>query len=112
MADIAKRRMARYNYGKWVVRHRKAIIVIALLSLIPCTFAYSQLKCNYDLLSYLPDSIQTVQGQDILKDEFGKGGVQLRHHGRALGSAEFRSEGEDREGRPRGHRALAQRAHG
>lgn len=73
MADIAKRRMARYNYGKWVVRHRRAIIIIALLSLIPCTFAYSQLKCNYDLLSYLPDSIQTVQGQDILKDEFGKG---------------------------------------
>ncbi|MGI6591308.1 MAG: efflux RND transporter permease subunit [Eggerthellaceae bacterium] len=73
MANIDKRRMARYRYGKWAVKWRKVIIVVALLSLIPCTWQYMQLKCNYDLLSYLPDSIETVQGQNILKDEFGKG---------------------------------------
>lgn len=73
MVNIDKRQMARYRYGKWIVKWRKAIIVVALLTLIPCIWQYTQLRCNYDLLSYLPDSIETVQGQNILKDEFGKG---------------------------------------
>lgn len=73
MATEHKRREGRYKVGRAIVKARIPIIVIALLLLIPSVMGYTSTRINYDLLDYLPDSMETVQGQDILMDDFGKG---------------------------------------
>ena len=45
--------------------------------LIPSVFGYINTRVNYDVLYYLPDSIETMQGQDILVDEFGTGAYSM-----------------------------------
>ena len=59
--------------GRKIVRFRIPIFIIGLLLLIPSVFGYINTRVNYDVLYYLPDSIETMQGQDILVDEFGTG---------------------------------------
>ena len=63
--------------GEAITRKRKLILVIAVLLLIPSFFGMMATRINYDVLDYLPDDIETVRGQDILLDEFGKGGFSM-----------------------------------
>ncbi len=63
--------------GEWVVRFRKAILMIAAVLLIPSVIGYARTKVNYDLLVYLPDDIETMVGQDILQKEFGSGAFSI-----------------------------------
>jgi len=63
--------------GEAITRRRKLILVIAVLLLIPSFFGMIATRINYDVLDYLPDDIQTIKGQDILLDEFGKGGFSM-----------------------------------
>ena len=65
------------KFGDAVVRLRVPILVVALLLLIPSAWGFLHTPVNYDLLTYLPDSIDTVKGQDILKEDFGKGAFSL-----------------------------------
>ena len=60
--------------GKAIVKIHKLILVIAVALLIPSVLGYIHTKVNYDLLTYLPDDIETMVGQDILKEEMGSGG--------------------------------------
>lgn len=61
------------NLRKKIVKYRVAILIIGFLLLIPSAMGYFKTKVNYDILYYLPDDIETMVGQDILMDEFGKG---------------------------------------
>jgi hypothetical protein len=61
------------KFGKGVVKFRIPILILALLLLIPAGIGYFNTRINYDILSYLPDDIETMEGQDILLDEFGTG---------------------------------------
>ena len=61
------------KFGRFVVRHRILILVIGALLLIPSVFGMMHTRINYDMLTYLPDDMETVQGQDILLNDFGKG---------------------------------------
>jgi predicted RND superfamily exporter protein len=61
------------RFGKAIVKLRIPILILAVLLLIPATFGYLNTKINYDVLSYLPDSIDSMKGQEILMDEFGTG---------------------------------------
>lgn len=65
------------RFAEAVVRRRRIIIIIALLLLIPSVLGFIGTRVNYDVLTYLPDSIDTIKGQDILLDEFGKGGFGM-----------------------------------
>ena len=65
------------DFGKSVVKHRKAIFIAAVLLLIPSLLGMIKTRINYDMLYYLPDNIETVQGQNILMDEFGKGAFSI-----------------------------------
>ena len=65
------------RFGNFIVRHRVLILIIGILLLIPCAIGYINTRTNYDILSYLPGDIKTMQGQDILMDEFGKGGFSM-----------------------------------
>jgi predicted RND superfamily exporter protein len=53
------------------------IFLIALFLLIPSVIGILNTRINYDVLVYLPDNIQTVQGQNILKKDFGTGGLSM-----------------------------------
>lgn len=59
--------------GKWIAKHKKLILFIGLLLIIPSCMGIAATRINYDILSYLPDDLETVKGQDILVDEFGMG---------------------------------------
>lgn len=63
--------------GKWTVKHRIFILILSVLLLIPAGIGYVKTKVNYDLLTYLPKDIETMQGQDILKEEFGTGAFSM-----------------------------------
>ena len=65
------------KYGRFIAKHRKLIILFAILLLIPTGIGYISTKINYDVLSYLPKSLETVYGQDIMVDEFGMGAFSM-----------------------------------
>ena len=65
------------SFGKKVVKFRIPILIICILLLIPAIFGYLNTRVNYDILSYLPKDIETMEGQDILVDEFGTGGFAM-----------------------------------
>lgn len=61
------------KFGKAVVKLRTPILILALVLMIPAVLGMQATRINYDMLSYLPADIDTVEGQNILMDEFGKG---------------------------------------
>ncbi len=63
--------------GKWIAKHKVIIVIISLLLLIPSFIGMAATRVNYDILSYLPDSLETVEGQDIMVDEFGMGAFSM-----------------------------------
>ena len=65
------------KFGKVVVKLRIPILVLSFLLLIPSVIGYFNTRVNYDILYYLPSDIDTMQGQDILLDDFGKGAYAM-----------------------------------
>lgn len=63
--------------GKWIAKHKILIIIISFALLIPSYFGMAATRINYDVLSYLPESLETVKGQDIMVDEFGMGAFSM-----------------------------------
>lgn len=61
------------KFGKTVVKFHIPIAIVAALLLIPSVIGMANTRINYDMLTYLPEDMDTVKGQDILMDEFGKG---------------------------------------
>ena len=65
------------KFGKVVVKLRIPILVLSFLLLIPSVLGYFNTRVNYDILYYLPSDIDTMQGQEILLDDFGKGAYAM-----------------------------------
>ena len=65
------------NFGKKVVKYRVLILILGVLLLIPSVFGYLNTRVNYDVLTYLPDNIETMKGQDILVNDFGTGAFSM-----------------------------------
>jgi len=65
------------KFGQIIVKYRKAILIIGLLLLIPAAIGYIKTRVNYDILVYLPDDIETIQGENILQDDFGMGSYSV-----------------------------------
>ena len=63
--------------GRKIVKFRIPVFILSLLLLIPSAVGYVNTKINYDILYYLPDEIETMQGQNILVDEFGTGAYSM-----------------------------------
>jgi hypothetical protein len=60
-----------------MVRHRGIVVILCLLLLIPSILGMAATKTKYDLLYYLPQDLDTVKGQKILLEDFGKGAFSL-----------------------------------
>ena len=65
------------KFGKWVVKYRIPILIISILLLIPSLIGIMSTRINYDMLTYLPEDMDTVIGQNILMEDFGKGGFSM-----------------------------------
>ena len=63
--------------GKWIAKQRVLILLIGFLLIIPSIIGMAKTRVNYDLLSYLPEHLETVKGQDILVDEYGMGAFSM-----------------------------------
>ena len=60
-----------------ICKHKKIILAIALLLLIPSVIGMKATRINYDILAYLPDNVDTVQGENILTNEFNMGSYSI-----------------------------------
>lgn len=67
------------RFAKWIIRHRLFIVILSLLLMIPSVLGMSATKVKYDLLYYLPEDLETIKGQNILTEDFGKGAYSHRH---------------------------------
>ena len=65
------------NFGKKVVKYRVLILILGVLLVIPSVFGYLNTRVNYDVLTYLPDNIETMKGQEILVNDFGTGAFSM-----------------------------------
>ena len=63
--------------GKQIAKHKFLILLIGFLLLIPSLIGMVTTRVNYDLLSYLPETLETVKGQDIMVDEYGMGAFSM-----------------------------------
>ena len=66
-----------FDLGKFVVKRRKLIIFLYLIILIPAIIGYMATGVNYDLLSYMPEELNSRQGEQILEQEFNLSGLGL-----------------------------------
>ena len=62
---------------KWLVRHRVLVIILCLAMMVPSVLGMAATKTKFDLLYYLPQDLETVKGQEILLQDFGKGAFSL-----------------------------------
>ena len=65
------------RFSKAVVKHRAAILIVALILMVPSFLGMAGTRINYDMLDYLPDDMDTVVGQNELTADFGKGAFSL-----------------------------------
>lgn len=63
--------------GSKITKYRKAILIIAFLLLIPSVIGIMSVRINYDVLKYLPTTVETVKGEEILLNDFGKGAFSM-----------------------------------
>lgn len=65
------------DFTKWLVKHRIAVIILCIALMISSVLGMAATKTKYDLLYYLPQDLETVRGQEILLQDFGKGAFSL-----------------------------------
>lgn len=65
------------RFSKAVVKYRIPIFILTLLLMIPSLLGMVRTRVNYDMLDYLPSDMDTVIGQEELKEEFGKGAFSI-----------------------------------
>ncbi len=66
-----------HEFGEFVCKYKKAILIIALLLLIPSIIGMKATKINYDILVYLPSDIETIKGEKILSEDFNMGAFSI-----------------------------------
>lgn len=65
------------RFARWLVKHRVLVLALCLALLIPSVLGMTATRVKYDLLYYLPGDLDTVRGQEILMEDFGKGAFSL-----------------------------------
>lgn len=61
------------KFSKYISEHSKLIVLLSIVLLIPAIIGFINTKINYDILVYLPESVETIKGENILTDDFGLG---------------------------------------
>lgn len=61
----------------WEAKHPKTVLLLAVLLLIPALIGYVCTGVNYDILSYLPDELESMQGERVLDETFNTAGISI-----------------------------------
>lgn len=61
----------------WEAKHPKTVLLLALLLLIPALIGFVCTGVNYDILSYLPDELESMQGEQVLDETFNTAGISI-----------------------------------
>lgn len=69
--------MLQLKFGEFICKHRRTILILALLLLIPAVIGMNATRINYDILVYLPEDIETLQGENILAEDFDMGAFSM-----------------------------------
>ena len=69
--------IALVKLGKWIAKYRVLFLLLGALLLVPSFYGMARTRTNYAILSYLPDTLETIEGQDIMVDEFGMGAFSM-----------------------------------
>ena len=65
------------KFGQFICKHRKFILILTLVLLIPSVIGMKATRINYDILVYLPDNIETIKGENILSEDFNMGAFSM-----------------------------------
>ena len=65
------------KFGEFITKHKKIIVILAFLLLIPAIMGFLETRVNYDILVYLPSDIETIQGENLLSEDFNMGGFSV-----------------------------------
>ena len=65
------------RFSRAVVKSRVVILIVALILMVPSVMGMLHTRINYDMLTYLPEDMDTVIGQNVLLDDFGKGAFSM-----------------------------------
>ena len=65
------------KFGQFICKHRKFILILTLVLLIPSIIGMKATRINYDILVYLPDDIETIKGENILSEDFNMGAFSM-----------------------------------
>ena len=65
------------KFGEFITKHKKIIVILAFLLLIPAIMGFLATRVNYDILVYLPSDIETIQGENLLSEDFNMGGFSV-----------------------------------
>lgn len=65
------------SFAKWITKHPKTVVIVSLLLLIPSLLGFILTPVNYDILSYLPEDLDSVQGLNILDEDFGEASMSI-----------------------------------
>lgn len=61
----------------WETKHPKTVLLLAVLLLIPALIGFACTGVNYDILSYLPDELESMQGEQVLDETFNTAGISI-----------------------------------
>lgn len=65
------------KFGEFITKHKKIIVILSFLLLIPAIMGFLATRVNYDILVYLPSDIETIQGENLLSEDFNMGGFSV-----------------------------------
>lgn len=65
------------KFGEFICKHKIIILIIAIILCIPSIYGMLSTRVNYDILSYLPNDIETIKGENILSEDFGMGSFSI-----------------------------------
>lgn len=65
------------KFGETICKHKRLILIVSLLLLIPSIIGIKSTRINYDILVYLPEDIETIQGENILSEQFNMGAFSI-----------------------------------
>lgn len=66
-----------HKLGKAICKHKRLILIVALLLLIPSVIGMKATRINYDILVYLPEDVETIKGEKILSEDFDMGAFSV-----------------------------------
>ena len=64
-----------HKFGEIICKYRVLILILAVILLIPSVIGMAKTRINYDILVYLPDDVETIQGENILTEDFEMGNI-------------------------------------